>query len=975
MFGMTIRTVVVIMAFAVIDANAQSLEDERKSEQALDKFLMSYKAKDNDMPQRSRLESLFIDNQKKNVKVQFDAHFAQQTFTDNVVKKIYSKVRKALSKPYRKYKVSVMTVGLPIEELIPDSKQAFGNMNNLWNGISYDGKPWVENVSRPVKFTHGLSNKHLSLWASHGKYYDSKSEKWKWQRPNLFCTNEDMFTQTIVVPYLIPMLENAGAVVFTPRERDWQKEEVIVDNDDPVRLPYYTETTGTRKWQKSPTSGFANTKGTYSDGDNPFMAGTCRMAQTSKKNPCEISYQPKFDYEGRHAVYVSYQTVPESIDDALYIVYHKGQRTEFHVNQTMGGGTWVYLGTFDFDKGCNEFNRVVVSNYNKRKGYVTSDAVRFGGGMGNIQRGGYTSGLPRSAEGARYYAQWAGMPYDVYSSKKGMDDYGDDINVRSLMTNWLGGGSCFMPTIHGLKVPFEMSLAVHSDAGFSNSNGIIGSLAICTTQFNDGRLNSGVSRMASRNLAEQLLKGVNRDIKYKYGKWNMRELLDKNYSETRLPAVPSAILETMSHQNFTDMMMGQSPDFRFTMARSIYKSIIRFVSGMHGKACVIEPLTPSCFTAEITSRNKVTLRWTSTLDKQEPTAAPTSYNVYTATGTGGFDNGRNTKNTNITIDIEPGVLYSFKVSAVNRGGESFTTQVLSVCLQPGAKKTILVIDGFDRVSSPYVINTATEQGFDISKDAGIGRGLTSGIIGAQTCYNKQTLGKEGPGNLGYGSDELAGKYIAGNDFNYVRTHAEAVSRTGLYNVVSCSKAAIESGMVLMGMYQGIDLILGLEKQSDNDLSYYKTFSPIMRQKLKTYAANNGRILISGAYVSSDMASPSEQDFLTNVLKLNYGGKNKSVLEYNDKALDNGGKTISGLGRTFNIHSQLNEFHYAAPTTDVLKAMPQSFCAMQYDDGTNAAVAYQGKDYKSFTMGFPFECIKGSKMRAKIMQGILNFIMN
>ena len=29
------------------------------------------------------------------------------------------------------------------------------------------------------------------------------------------------------------MLENAGAIVYTPRERDTQKNEIIVDNDTP----------------------------------------------------------------------------------------------------------------------------------------------------------------------------------------------------------------------------------------------------------------------------------------------------------------------------------------------------------------------------------------------------------------------------------------------------------------------------------------------------------------------------------------------------------------------------------------------------------------------------------------------------------------------------------------------------------------------------------------------------------------------
>ena len=51
--------------------------------------------------------------------------------------------------------------------------------------------------------------------------------------PRLFCTTEDLFTQSFVLPYVIPMLENAGAVVYTPRERDTQKNEIIVDNDTP----------------------------------------------------------------------------------------------------------------------------------------------------------------------------------------------------------------------------------------------------------------------------------------------------------------------------------------------------------------------------------------------------------------------------------------------------------------------------------------------------------------------------------------------------------------------------------------------------------------------------------------------------------------------------------------------------------------------------------------------------------------------
>ena len=72
--------------------------------------------------------------------------------------------------------------------------------SGAWQGIDYDGDPWVFNVSRPYFVTAGLQNRHLSLWASHGRYYFADRDVWKWQRPNLFCTNEDLFTQPSSCP-------------------------------------------------------------------------------------------------------------------------------------------------------------------------------------------------------------------------------------------------------------------------------------------------------------------------------------------------------------------------------------------------------------------------------------------------------------------------------------------------------------------------------------------------------------------------------------------------------------------------------------------------------------------------------------------------------------------------------------------------------------------------------------------------------
>lgn len=834
----------------------------------------------------------------------------------------------------------------------------------LWGNNDYDGDPWVKNVSNPVEITQGLQNRHITVWPSHGIYYDQTKQAWKWQRPYLFGTTEDLFTQTIVVPFLVPMLEKAGANVFIPRERDWQRNEVIVDNDD-QGAPNYVEKNTSNRWQDAEVAGFSWKQQVYQDDENPFEAGTTRKAKTTKMFGSEIVYQPNIPENGSYAVYVSYPTIDKSVTNAEYTVYHQGQTTVFHVNQQMGGGTWVYLGTFDFDKGCNQYNRVVLSNVSNQKGYITADAVRFGGGMGNVMRGGKTSGLPRCLEGARYYAQWAGAPYSVYSFKAGTDDYRDDIYTRSYMSNWLSGGSCYLPDSTGKKVPIELSLAVHSDAGFHKDyKSVYGTLSICTTDHNNGMYDGGIGRNASKIFARSLLDGLNADLSAKYGSWVIRELWDRNYAETRCPEVPSAILETLSHQSFPDMILAQDPGFRFTMARSIYKTILKFMNEAHGKHYTVAPLPPKDIRCEFTSIDEISLKWDATTDEQEKTAKPTSYIVYKKTGIGSFDNGTVVKNNHFKMKLEPGVIYSFKVAAVNKGGESFPSETVSALHNAGATRAILIVNGFHRVSAPAVRETPTEQGFDYDIDPGVNWGKTAGMSGRQTCFDKKKIGIEGPGGLGYGSDEWVGKFIAGNDFNYAYTHTEAMKGLLKYNISSCCSHAIENGQVDIKKYHLVDLILGLEKKDGNKAESYQAFSKKMQEKLTDYAHSGGSLLVSGAYIGSDMTSAADSVFLSNVLKVRSGGFIRNTPN----------ATINGMGTSFEYYNQLNEEHYAATSTDILLPSAPAYTALLYAGGTSAGVAYSGNDYRTFTMGFPFECITSYRKRFAIMKAIVSFLV-
>ena len=114
--------------------------------------------------------------------------------------------------PVNYYRITLYADGQPIENLIPNFLRKKGkDKERLYGKIEYKGDAWTQNISKPFKISQGLQERHIAVWQSHGKFYKNDRNEWRWQRPRLFGTTEDLYTQSIVVPYLIPMLENAVA--------------------------------------------------------------------------------------------------------------------------------------------------------------------------------------------------------------------------------------------------------------------------------------------------------------------------------------------------------------------------------------------------------------------------------------------------------------------------------------------------------------------------------------------------------------------------------------------------------------------------------------------------------------------------------------------------------------------------------------------------------------------------------------------
>jgi hypothetical protein len=939
--------------------------------------------------------------------------------TENVTGILHG-VKEVLPERYAGYQVEVRTGGRSIEELIPriyrpdaKSEPAFSNPCTV---------PLITRISNPFVPSKGLLNRHIAMWQSHGLYFEQGLARWEWQRARMFETVEDLYTQSYVLPFLVPMLENAGATVLLPRERDCNPIEVIADNDGgEAASSTYRETTGNKTWKNGDEKGFSYSKKQYVEYENPFTEGTYRQVETTDKNKetSTAEWVPNIPKEREYAVYISYKTVPGSTTDALYTIYHKDGKTSFKVNQQMGGGTWIYLGSFAFAKGKS--GKVVLSNYSKNKSaVVTADAVKFGGGMGNIARrsegdsisantktkdaqrvarNAYqpklnyayeVSGYPRFTEGARYWLQWAGFPDSVFSPTKGYDDYADDYKCRGLWVNYLAGGSKAVPDEKGLNIPVDLSFAFHSDAGTVYGDSIIGTLGIYQTAGWGGKFADGTSRYANHDLTDLVLSSIVNDVRRMYEpKWTRRGMWNKSYYEARVPRVPAMLLELLSHENFADMRYGADPRFRFTVSRAIYKGMLRFLASESNTDYVVEPLPVDHFSITLNKKNQAVLRWRAVDDSLEVTAKPDAYKVYMRIGNGDFDNGTVVKKNQYICKIPADKLCSFKVAALNKGGESFPSEILSAGIVTASKeKPVLVLNGFNRVSAPDDFDARADSlaGFLDDSDDGVPYLKDIGYVGKMKEFRRWIPWTDDDAS-GYGDSyaDYEKDVIAGNSFDYPAVHGQAIMKAG-YSFVSASVAAAVDDKLLTSDYSAADLILGKEKQTKMGRGgiaplRYKTFSPELQQAISDYCSKGGRIFVSGSYVGTDLwanrlAKPDKADkkFATDVLKYKWRedraarwGKIKSV--------------VSPLGettKTYSYYNTPNEESYVVESPDAIE--PADSCAytiFRYaENNLSAGVAFVGsaKDhYRTVVLGFPFESLKQAADRDELMKTILSFL--
>ena len=438
-------------------------------------------------------------------------------------------------------------------------------------------------------------------------------------------------------------------------------------------------------------------------------------------------------------------------------------------------------------------------------------------GIEQQERG--VSGMPQWTEGARYWLLSQGADSTLWNLYEG-DEYKDDMKCRAMWVN-------------SLESPADLCLAFHTDGLDSGDDStIVGTLAIYTAHDDDGKttLRNGRDReKVNRNLADWIQTQVTEDLQHIVPHWTRRQLKEANYCESRVPVVPSMILELLSHKNMADMKYGLNPKFRFAASRAVYKGILRYLNGPDAS---VQPLPVE----QLSIGKDGLLKWKAPIDTLEMSARPTYYMVYTQADNGEWDVQQVT-NTQVRLENKRGVRYSYYVVAGNEGGLSFPSPIISSYISEKEENpTILVVDGFDEVYGPDWFADSTFAGI-VPGSYACEDGFSCAYIGEQWNYRRADTWTNDD-NCGWGScyRDHAGQLTIGNTHDYAVLHGRALQQMGL-TYVSCTSEMAR----LDSSFAAVDYICGR-----NRMPVKADYLPLLSEYLK----QGGRLLISTDHLSA-----------------------------------------------------------------------------------------------------------------------------
>lgn len=513
--------------------------------------------------------------------------------------------------------------------------------------------------------TGTLSGK--TVWLSPGHGWHNTGSGYTTQRGTSNEIVEDFTTAESIDYYLMGYLYNAGANVWSVRERDVNSAEIIVNNDVPA-------------------SGYSET-GTWTNGSIAGYGGTYRVTTASATENATAVFVPNVTQSGLYWVSVRCIAGSNRATDVAYTIIHSGDTSIIKVNQEIHSDTWVYVGQFYFTSGG--LNKITLSNKSAEVGQaIIADAVRLGGGIGaepdciNTTQG--VSNRSRFEESARQYARFQGYPTCT-----------EDVTVRPKYSEYeLAKGT-----------PAELANAIYVAWHTNAFDGAAkGTETYSYNGLGSGRPNITAGSVELRNFIHNQIVA---DIRAVWKpSWTDRGVKTANFGELReLNSIPGILMELAFHDFVDDAADLKHPEFRRLAARSIYKGILKFFNNRDGVPLVYLPEQPTRVAVKNIGSNNLQINWAAPITGGIYGSAATGYKIYVSTNGKSFKDGIAVTGTSYTFNGSAQTNYYFKVTATNAGGESFSSSVIAARTPVPGNTNIpyLIVDAFDRIDADAMI--------------------------------------------------------------------------------------------------------------------------------------------------------------------------------------------------------------------------------------------------------------------------------
>jgi hypothetical protein len=748
-----------------------------------------------------------------------------------------------------------------------------------------------------------LSGRTVFLGAGHG--YAADGNNWRAGRPLTNGMVEDFGNQD-QLRYTADHLLRAGATVVPLRPIGNQPLEVVLDNDD-LGVSF------SGNWSNSSSPVY------YGDpGDLPY-----RFAQSNPSGSNTATYRPDLPEGGDWPVYT---WVLDSANRAeqLYQVEHSGGISEIRVDHTKIGKGWVYLGTYHFDAGTN--GSVTISS-EANGGVIIADAIRFGNGRGDVDRGSGISGQTREDEASLYWIQRSvGQGTSFGQFVVSSDDESANVSAPPRFAR------------HMNAAPYGEAVYIgyHTNAFNGNARGV---LSLINTSSRGSTPNQAtLAELTAREINDTFL-GVDGPAGFEHSWANRGTLtLGAAYGEISGQATgnefDATIIEIGFHDNVQDAQLLRDPTVRDATGRATTESLIRYFNQFSGTPLVFPPLPAAAVRGEPTFDGGVRLDFAQVSGNTGSSFA--GYNVDSAqrvrvevsTDGRGYVplvtkpiSGSSVTVAANELPASDGPLH-FRLMLENAGGSSVPSRVVSVASVGVAAPSVLIVDAFDRV---------TRQ---------------------QNARQTTSLNYNPPSNFGAVMfDRVRTRSV--NSFDYAAVAANALPAG--FNVATVQNEHVADGRVSLANYDAVIWLAGEESTAN------ETFSSAEQSAVAAYLNNGGNLFASGSEIGWDLdALGGGVGFYQSTLGSDYVAD-----DANSYAASGVSNTIfADINLTFDDGSQGS---YDVDFPDVLDARSGGEVVLRYTTGGGAATSFtNAAGGQVVNFGFPFESITDAATRQTVM---------